>query len=271
MADAGPATDAVADSGLDPAAAARMLPMLPCADVDAMAQFWEPLGLRTTYRQLRPNPYVALRRGGIDLHYYGMPDWDPEQSHSTCVVIVPDTEPLYDLFVEGLRSSRGSVPRSGLPRITRPRRRANNVGLSGFSLVDPAGNWIRVSRMPGGAEEVPAASGGRAPWTSQGGGPLDRAVENAVVVADSRGDVAQGRKSLAGALRRHRQGAPAGEVAPALAYLVELCVRDGDLGAARSMSAELDALAEGSAALGADERDIVARAVRDATAMLDGN
>lgn len=107
---------------------AQMVPMLPCADIDEIATFWTALGLRVAYRQVRPNPYVVVQRGGIDLHYYGMPGHDPEQSHSTCGVVVSDTEPLHELFARGFRERFGRVPQSGFPRMTRPRRRANNAG-----------------------------------------------------------------------------------------------------------------------------------------------
>ncbi|MFE5308232.1 hypothetical protein [Isoptericola sp. NPDC056605] len=253
-------------------AGARMVPMLPCGgteeDLDAMVAFWTALGLEVTYRQQRPNPYVAFGRGGFDVHYYGMPDWDPEQSHSTCALVVPDTEPVYEVFAAGLRNLFGRLPVSGAPRITRPRKRANNAGLSGFSLVDPAGNWVRVSRAPDAP--VVAGEGGTTSWTTEGGGPLARALENAVVVADSHGDVGQARKILGGAVRRARAAgaAPAaGELAPALAYLAELAVRAGDPAAAGELVAELETLAEAS---GRDaEGDAVRSALSEARVLRD--
>lgn len=258
--------------GLDDALArARMVPLLPCggdeADLDVMVAFWEALGMTVTYRQRRPNPMVAFERGGLQLQYYGMPGWDPGQSHSTCLLVVPDTQPVHDAFAAGLRALYGRLPVTGTPRVTRPRRRANNAGLSGFSLVDPAGNWVRVTRVPDSQPDP--GRGGTAPWTSEGGGPLARAVENAVVVADSHGDVDQARKALGGAVRRATatgDAPPPHELAPALAYLVELAVRAGDAGAARDGLARLEALAAGSkdAAVGAAVEE--ARAVlADAT------
>jgi len=254
------------------AARARMVPMLPCGDVDAVASFWTSLGLELTYRQLRPNPYVSLERGGIALHYYGMPDWDPGLSHSTCAVAVPDTEPVYEAFAAGLRSLYGRLPVSGLPRITRPRRRANNAGLSGFSLVDPAGNWVRVTRAPAADEPgVETTAGAATPWASAGGGAVARATENAVVVADSHGDVPQARRLLSGALRRagaDGTAPPVEELAPALAYLVELCVRGKDPAAARGVLADLEALAA-LADDGGDAGDAVERGLTEARAVLD--
>jgi hypothetical protein len=257
------------------AAAARafIVALLPCGDdeaeLDALVEFWSALGLEVTYRQRRPNPIVAFGRGGIQLQYYGMPDWDPGLSHSTCVVVVPDTAPVYEMFAAGLRRLYGRLPVSGAPRVTRPRRRANNAGLSGFSLVDPAGNWVRVSRAPDAP--ITAGEGGTTSWSTGGGGPLARALENAVVVGDSHGDVAQARKLLGGALRRARAAddAPsAGELAPALAYLAELAVRAGEAGAARDLVAELEALAAGVVD-GAGDAAVVRQALAEVRALDD--
>ncbi|HJV13135.1 MAG TPA: VOC family protein [Propionibacteriaceae bacterium] len=210
---------------------ARMVPMLPCRNIDEMADFWTSLGLTVTYRQVRPNPYLALRRNAIDLHYYAMDDVDPEQSYSTCAIVVSDTAPLHELFVEGMRARYGRAPLNGIPRITRPRRRANNAGLSGFSIIDPAGNWIRVTRSSDDAHQ-PRSVDGRTEWVSAGGGPLARALENAVVMADSHGDEVQAHRTLAGALTRHLE-APVAERAGAWAYLAELRVRLDDAAGAK--------------------------------------
>ncbi len=61
-----------------------MIPMLPCADIDAIRDFYLPMGFHVTYRQLRPNPYLALKREDIDLHYFGMDNFKPEDSYGTC-------------------------------------------------------------------------------------------------------------------------------------------------------------------------------------------
>lgn len=245
---------------------AHMIPMLPCTDIEEIAEFWTALGLRVTYRQLRPNPSLALGLGGIDLHYYGMPGHDPEQSHSTCALVVSDTEPLYELFAQGFRASLGKVAQSGAPRMTRPRRRANNGGLSGFSVIDPAGNWIRVFRRPDAGSGVRSVDD-RVEWVSAGGGPLAAALENAVVLGDSHGDPRQAHRILAGALARHEQ-AGVGERAAAWAYLAELRVGLGDLVGAQAAGEEVLALTT-TTGLGEDERATVARAAREVTQLLE--
>jgi hypothetical protein len=125
-------------------------------------------------------------------------------------VIVEDTGPIWEEFAAGLRTAYGRLPITGFPRITRPRLRKNAGGLSGFSLVDPAGNWIRFFR-DGNAEA-----------------PLDKvstlgeAVRNAVVLADSKGDVPQAVKILRGAISRAAADDPVhGEARDLLAELTE--------------------------------------------------
>ncbi|MBD7951202.1 VOC family protein [Oerskovia rustica] len=242
-----------------------MVPLLPCASIDEIHDFAVALGFEVTYRQTRPNPYLALRRGGIDLHYFAMDGFRPEDSYGSCLVVVDDTEPLYEAWAAGLRAIYGKLPLSGFPRITRPRRRANAGGLSGFSLVDPAGNWLRVVRRPEDpepgtadladpgtgtpADRSRAARSGSGEDTGSPDGPpgesrLLLAVANAVVQADSRGDVGQAVKILDGALRRDADagdlGASARDRVEAQAFRAELAVRLDDAATARRMLDEVD-------------------------------
>lgn len=89
----------------------------------------------------------------------------------------------------GLGAARGlwKASRYRISRITRPRPRKNADGLSAFSLIDPAGNWIRFF----GRKRVQLDSTA----TSR----LGEALHNAVVLADSKGDLAQASKILSGA------------------------------------------------------------------------
>jgi hypothetical protein len=210
----------------------RMIPLLPCASIDEIADFAGALGFTVTYRQVRPNPYLALRREDIELHYFGIEGFRPENSYGTCLVIAPDPKGLFDTFADGLRFRYGRLPLSGFPRITRPRRRKNADGFTGFSLVDPGGNWIRVTAGQADDDAQPGAPTGR----------LARALQDAVVLGDSHGDVDQAAKILDGAVRRHSDGAPPAERVEALAYLLELSVRRGDPTGAREVLARIDAL-----------------------------
>lgn len=192
----------------------RAIPLLPCATIDEIEPFFTALGFRTTYRQLRPNPMIGLRGHGFELQYYGLEGHTPESSHSTCLIIVDDTGAIWEQFATGLREAYGKLPISGFPRITRPRARKNADGVSGFSLIDPAGNWLRFYRG-GNADPSPSD------LTS-----LGTAVQNAVVLADSHGDAAQAAKILRGAINRAPDDDPAqGE---ARSFLDELTERLSD-------------------------------------------
>ncbi|WP_157979775.1 VOC family protein [Kribbella monticola] len=189
----------------------RTIPLLPCADIDEIETFFAALGFRTTYRQLRPYACLALNGHGFDLQYYGLDGHTPESSHSSCLVIVDDTGQIWEEFAAGLREAYGRLPVKDFPRITRPRQRKNADGRSGFSLVDPAGNWLRFFRD--GSTETSPAEVSR----------LGAAVQNAVVLADSKGDVAQAAKVLQGALNRAPADDPAQD--EARSFLAELTER----------------------------------------------
>ena len=167
----------------------QVIPMLPCADIDEIAEFFTALGFAVTYRQTRPNPFVALEGHGFPIQYYGLDGHVAEESHSTCGVLVADTGAMFETFAAGLRARYGKLPVAGLPRITRPRPRKNADGVSGFSLIDPAGNWIRFFQAG-------------PPDPAVGSSPLREALLNAVVLADSKGDPVQAAKILRGAVRR---------------------------------------------------------------------
>lgn len=193
----------------------RTIPILPCRELDDVLPFYLTLGFRQTYRQARPNPYLCVSRGdGFDLHFFGLPGYDVENSISTLIVSVPDTQALYDEFAAGLRSAYGKVPVAGLPRITRPRRKQGTS--AGFSLIDPAGNWLRITS---GAEET------------ETGDRFERALLNAARQADSHGDEAAGIRVLEAALRRHTDATDE-ERMPVLLYLAELLIRTGGPAAA---------------------------------------
>lgn len=214
------------------------VPLLPCADIDDMIAFYEVLGFETTYRQRRPNPYAALRREDLHLHFFEMPGFVPADSYSSCLVLTSDTGELHRAFAAGMRAAYGKVLVAGIPRMTRPRARKNYDGVSGFSVIDPGGNWIRVVQHDGAAEAPrdPAGAGQAAPEPAAPGltdvaagkpaatGPvapvsrLAKALADAVVQADSRGDAGQAARILDTALAR----AAAGEPDPVL--LVEVLV-----------------------------------------------
>lgn len=90
------------------------VPLLPCASIDDMQTFYAALGFRRTYRQTRPDPYLAMSLDDIELHFFGMPDFEPANSYGSCILQVPDTATLHRAFSDGLRAAYGKVPLSGI-------------------------------------------------------------------------------------------------------------------------------------------------------------
>ncbi|WP_157254466.1 VOC family protein [Nonomuraea typhae] len=196
------------------------VPLLPCRSIDEMVEFYTMLGFTKTYYQTRPNPYVALKREDLELGFFGMPEgFKPEDSYGTCVVVVPDTGALFEAFAAGMREKHGKLLVSGIPRMTRPRRRKNADGHSGFAVIDPGGNWIRIMA----AKPLPEEEHGR----------LTKSLRSAVVMGDSHGNHVRAAKILDDALERDRDTATPGELLEALAYRAELALRAGDPAAAR--------------------------------------
>ncbi|MFF3711091.1 VOC family protein [Streptomyces phaeochromogenes] len=208
------------------------IPLLPCRSIDEITEFYGTLGFTTTYRQTRPNPYVAVQREDLQLHFGGIEGFDPEQSYGSCVVIVPDTGAIHQAFADAMRAAYGKVLVSGIPRMTSPRRRKNTGKRSGFSVVDPGGNWIRF---------FPATEDKDVPdEPSYPTGRLTKTLENAIVLGDSKGDTHQAARILDATLTRERASAHPVELVETLVYRTELALRLDDAPRARALLTEVD-------------------------------
>jgi hypothetical protein len=116
-----------------------------------------------------------------------------------------------------MRAAHGKLLVSGIPRMTRPRKRKNADGLAGFTVVDPGGNWIRIFAATAERDEQDAARG-----------RLGAILQNAVVMGDSKGSDARAAEILDGALERDGAAASATDLVEALAYRAELALRADD-------------------------------------------
>jgi hypothetical protein len=195
-------------------------PLLPCTTLEEISAFYEALGFRTTYRQRRPNGYAIMVREDLELHFFSMDDFVPADSYGSCLVGVPDADAFYAALRAGLRARYGSVPVTGIPRLTRPRKRQQRV--VGFSLIDPGGNWIRVhehARAADVAETVPSREPGQS--------ALAAALVAAATLGDSKGDLREAARVIDSALSR-AAAAPAADRIAALVYRAELALGLGD-------------------------------------------
>lgn len=155
------------------------IPILPCRSINDILEFYRALGFEVTYQQTKPNNYAVVCRGGIELHFFSMREFDPATSYSSCYVRVSDVDGLYQAFTSGLRQSYGRLPSAGIPRVIALK---NKSGRREFIVVDPGGNWIRI----GQPIETPASND--EPALRQAATKLSRAIHAATLLADSKGD-----------------------------------------------------------------------------------
>lgn len=193
------------------------VPLLPCRSIDETSEFYRMLGFEMTHHQTRPNPYIVMARDDWQLHFFGVDVLDPETTYGTCLVFVPDTGALWDAFAAGMRAAHGKVLVSGIPRVTRPRKRANTGNRAGFSLTDPSGNVIRIFPQEEDTEKSEAPRS-----------RLGRTLVKAIVLGEAKGDTAQAIRILDATLARSGEEAPKPELLEALVYRVELALREGD-------------------------------------------
>src|SRR5688500_1215995 len=208
----------------------RTYPCLPCGDIDESIGFYESIGFKRTYRQVRPNPYAVVAREDIHIHLFGMEGFNPADSYGTVIVTVPDPDSLYKDFAAGLRKTYGKLPVAGIPRILRPRKKYGTV--RGFSVVDPGGNWLRISKL-GETEEEDSAE------KAEG---LAQILYVAARLANAHGDEALALKTLESGLTRFGDAAAAVDLARAHLYRAELAVRTNDPALARSSLAAATSL-----------------------------
>jgi catechol 2,3-dioxygenase-like lactoylglutathione lyase family enzyme len=208
----------------------RTYPLLPCRDIDESIAFYESIGFTRTYRQLRPNPSAVVAREDLYIHLFGMDGFDPAQSYGSVIVVVPDPDALYRDIAAGLRKAYGRLPVAGIPRVTRPRKKYGTV--RGFSVIDPGGNWLRISKL-GETEQEDSA---------ENDGGLAQIVHVAARLGDAAGDEALALKTLGSDLTRFADTAEPIDLARAHLYRGELAVRTNDTALASSSLAAAEAL-----------------------------
>ncbi|MEU5774038.1 VOC family protein [Streptomyces venezuelae] len=123
----------------------KMIPLLPCRTVQPVVDFYTALGFETTFFQKSPYPYAVVERGRIELQFFAMKEYAPQQSYSGCYVVTDDVETLYAAFRAGLKAAYGRIPSRGLPRIGP--LKDMSYGMRQFLMTDPGGNSIRVGQQ----------------------------------------------------------------------------------------------------------------------------
>jgi hypothetical protein len=170
------------------------IPALPCHSIKETLAFYTAMGFEITYQQERPNTYGCVKRGDIDLHFFTMKGYEPKNSYSTCIVLVPDLAGLHRAFSDGLRDHFGKVPIAGIPRISKLNTSNSDRQLR-FNVIDPGGNWVRFAQIG----DQPAASETAAP-NKEGQSKLSRATQAADWLIEAEGDFESAAKMMDKAL-----------------------------------------------------------------------
>ncbi|MFH8254205.1 bleomycin resistance protein [Streptomyces roseolus] len=188
----------------------KTIPILPCRTLQPVLDFYTALGFEVTFRQRSPNPYAVVERGGIQLHFFGMKQYDPTASCSMCYVRTDAVDELHTAFRAGLKAAYGRIPARGLPRIGP--LKDTTYGVRQFLLTDPGGNCLRIGQPTNDdPHHRPAPEE-----------TFARALHHAALLADSKEDAAGAARILDRALGNEDEH-------PTLVQLLRLLVLRADV------------------------------------------
>ncbi|WP_405870655.1 VOC family protein [Streptomyces zaomyceticus] len=211
--------------------AEKTIPILPCSTLQPVLDFYTALGFEVTFRQKSPNPYAVVERGGIELQFFGLKQYDPASSISTCYVVTDDVDGLHEAFRTGLKAAYGRIPTRGLPRIGA--LKDMSYGVRQFLMTDPGGNCVRVGQPIGDDPHHRPA-----PQET-----FARALHHAALFADSKDDPAGAAKILDRVLALVDEWPTPGQLLRLLVLRADVAGRLGDEGTAAKALAEADAAA----------------------------
>ncbi|MBE1532399.1 bleomycin resistance protein [Actinomadura algeriensis] len=154
----------------------KTIPIFPCRSIADTWEFYRALGFEQTTWQTRPNPYLGVRHGDVDVQFYGWKKHDPAASMHMCYVVTDDVNALYESFRSGLKEALGRIPTRGLPRVSV--LKDMTYGVRQFLLTDPDGIQLRIGQQI--SENLD-----HAPIPSE---PVAKALHMAALLGDSKED-----------------------------------------------------------------------------------
>lgn len=225
------------------------IPALPCRSIDETLAFYVALGFEITYQQTRPNNYGCVKYGDIDLHFFTLKGYEPRDSYSTCIVLVPDLAALHQTFSSNLRVHYGKLPIAGIPRISKLNS-SNSARQLRFNIIDPGGNWIRFAQKDSQGEstaedEQKTQQGEPLPKPSK----LSRATHAADWLIEAKGEFENAVQTLDNVLnplldgQDDTQSVPVTHLVQALVLRASLAINLNDLLLARTLLERVRALA----------------------------
>ncbi|MFH0518456.1 bleomycin resistance protein [Streptomyces sp. M41] len=208
----------------------KTIPMLPCQTLQPVLDFYTVLGFEVTFQQKSPNPYAVVERGGIQLHFFGMKQYEPTESYSSCYIRTDDVDGLHQTFRSRLKAAYGRIPSRGLPRIG-PLKHTSH-GVRQFLLTDPGGNCLRIGQQTSqDPHHRPAPED-----------TFSRALHHASLFADSRDDPAAAAKVIDRVLRIEDERPTPVQLFRLLALRADVADRLGDAATATTALARATAV-----------------------------
>ncbi len=222
----------------------KTIPRLMARSIESVGEFYTAIGFEITFEQTAPYQFLSVKRGGIELNFYGDKDFDPTSSTHGCLVDTDDVDYLYEIFTEGLRAVYGSVPVHGVPRVGALTDRS--YGVREFLVTDPGGNTIQV------AQPISPDQRHR-PLPKE---TFDRAVHMGSLFADSKQDLELAVKVLDRSLSRTDEEPTAVQLIKLLVVRADVAVRQDDPALARELLARARGVGTDGAELGDARRRI---------------
>jgi catechol 2,3-dioxygenase-like lactoylglutathione lyase family enzyme len=112
------------------------IPVLPALDIDETLRFYARLGFELAARYRKGElgqDYAIIRRGTMELHFWGCDDWRVLDYTGGCYVRVGDAGALHEAF-----RARGVKPLSPLEEKPWKSRE--------FHVIDPSNNVVRFGQ-----------------------------------------------------------------------------------------------------------------------------
>ncbi len=197
--------------------------MLMAPSIQPVADFYTALGFEITFQQTAPYQFLSVRRGGIELNFYGDTKFDPTTSTHGCLVGTDDVDQLYTLFTAGLQDAFGSVPVRGVPRIGA--LKDMSYGVRQFLMIDPGGNTVQIAQ--------PISEDQRHRPLPKG--TFDRAIHMGALFADAKQDLDLAVKVLDRALHRTDEEPTAIQLVNLLVLRADVAVRQDEQELARQL------------------------------------
>ena len=107
------------------------IPLLHTHDPEATLAFYDMLGFEVTWKQFRPYVYLALRRGGFELHFGAAPEGlDPGVEETGGALVMVDDEAAH-------RRAK-SAPKRQPSRPADRSRSSSRTSVRGRSVMRPS-------------------------------------------------------------------------------------------------------------------------------------